>query len=203
MEELAIEYKYLQIIIKYDNIYMSKPENTDEKVFGRMLGTAAKVTALVQSGYILEFLSDSYLERDMLPEPFDVADHIGNFKEGSVLTSAACGLIGMFVCLNARLDGSAEQFKKRAKVTAVGAFVASSLVQVIGEKYGLNNVIGGHNTPDMIDAAYGAVWSGATAAMAYKYATNVDEELRVARDERIDELRELIRASDEVTTVDG
>ena len=174
---------------------MSNPVESEARVFGRMVGTATKVAALVQSGYILEFLSDSYLKRDMLPEPFDVADHIGNFKEGSLLTSAACALIGMFTCLNARLDGSAEEFKKRAKLTAVGAFAASSVVQAIGEKYGLNNVIGGHNTPDMIDAAYGAAWSGVTAGVAYKYATKVDEELRVARDVRMEEWREQIELS--------
>lgn len=168
---------------------MSKPAESEARVFGRILGTAAKVTALVKSGYILEFLSDSYLKRDSLPEPFDIADHIGNFKEASLVTSAACGLIGMFACLNARLDGSAEQFKKRARLTAVGALVASTVVQVVGEKYGLSNVIGGHNTPDMIDAAYGVVWSGVTAGAAYKYATTVDEELRIARDERMEEWR--------------
>jgi len=171
---------------------MSKPAESEARVFARMLGTSAKIAALVQSGYILEFLSDSYLKRDSLPEPFDVADHIGNFKEGSLFTSAACGLIGMFVCLNARLEGSAEEFKKKAKITAVGAFLASSVIQVVGEKYGLNNVIGGHNTPDMIDAAYGIVWSGVTAGVAYKYATSVDEELRVARDERMAEWKEQI-----------
>lgn len=171
---------------------MSKPADSQARVYGRILGTAAKVTALVQSGYILEFLSESYLKRDSLPEPFDAADHIGNFKEASLVTSAACGLMGMIACLNARLDGSAEQFKKRARLTAVGAFIASSVVQVVGEKYGLNNVIDGHNTPDMIDAAYGVAWSGVTAGAAYKYATSVDKELRVARDERMAEWREQI-----------
>lgn len=170
---------------------MTNPVGSEAKVFGRILGTSAKVAALVQSGYILEFLSESCLKRDVLPEPFDIADHIGNFKEGSLLTSAACGLIGMFACLNAGL--SAEQFKRRARLTAVGAFVASSVVQVVGEKYGLNNVIGGHNTPDMIDAAYGAAWSGVTAVAAYKYATSVDADLRVAREERMAEWREQLK----------
>lgn len=169
---------------------MSNPVESEVKVFGRILGTSAKVAALVQSGHILEFLSDNYLKRDMLPEPFDVADHIGNFREGSLVTSAACALIGMFTCLNARLDGSAEEFKKRARWTAAGAFVASSVVQVVGEKYGLNNVIGGHNMPDMIDAAYGAAWSGVTAVAAYNYATSVDEDLRLVREERMAEWRE-------------
>ena len=105
-------------------MYMSNPFISEAKVYGRMLGTATKVAALVQSGHILEFLSDSYLKRDSLPEPFDIADHIGNFKEASILTSAACAVIGMFACFNAEIDYSAEEFKKRAKLTAVGAFVA-------------------------------------------------------------------------------
>lgn len=169
---------------------MSHPAESEAKLFGRIMGTAIKVTAIVQSGAILEYLSDSYLNRDALPEPFDIADHIGNFKEGSLATSAACGLIGAFACLNARLDGSAEEFKKRAKLTAVGAFVASSVIQIVGEKYGINNVIGGQNTPDMVDAAYGVAWSGVTAGIAYNYATNVDAELRIAREERMAEWRE-------------
>jgi hypothetical protein len=172
---------------------MSNPAESEVKVFGRLLGHATKVAALVQSGYILESLSESYLKRDSLPEPFDVADHIGNFKEASLITLAACGLIGIFACLNARLDGSAEQFKKRARLAAVGAFVASSVVQVVGEKYGLNNVIGGHNTSDMIDAAYGIAWSGVTAGTAYKYATAVDADLRVAREERMTEWRDQLK----------
>lgn len=57
---------------------------------------------------------------------------------------------------------------KRARIAAVGAFVASSAVQVVGETFGLTNSLVEANTPDMLDAAYGVGWSAVVAAVAYR-----------------------------------
>lgn len=175
---------------------MKKSRSSEARTVGRLTGAAIKVTAFVNSGMILETLSDSYLKRDKLPEPFDLPDHIGNFREGSIVTAAACGIIGIFTCLNSRLEGTAEQFKKRARLTAAAAFVTSAVVQVVGEKYGLSNVVGGGNAPDMLDAAYGTAWSGVTAGVAYRYAVKTDAELRVAHDARMAELKENLHADE-------
>lgn len=131
---------------------------------------AAKGTALVFCGDVLELLSETNLNRGTYPEPFDVASHIGNFREAGMGTMAAGTMIGMFLIPGAVMspNKSEEQIVKRARLTAIGAFLASSVVQVAGETFGLTNNILQANTPDMLDAAYGVGWSAFIAAVAYR-----------------------------------
>lgn len=59
------------------------------------LGLGAKAIGLFTSGDVLELLSESYLERGAYPEPFDVAAHIGNFREAGIGTMVAGFMITM------------------------------------------------------------------------------------------------------------
>ncbi len=131
---------------------------------------AAKGTALVFCGDVLELLSEANLQRGTYPEPFDIASHIGNFREASMGTMAAGAMIGMTLIPNAVMSSnkSEEQIVKRARLTAIGAFLASSVVQLTGEAFGLTNNILQANTPDMLDAAYGVGWSAVIAGVGYR-----------------------------------
>ncbi len=134
------------------------------------LGLGAKAIGLFASGDVLELLSESYLERGAYPEPFDVAAHIGNFREAGMGTMFAGFLIAMTTMPQEALahNKSDQKIVKRARIAAVGAFVASSAVQVVAEKFGITNSLVEANTPDMLDAAYGAGWSAVVAAVAYR-----------------------------------
>ena len=151
----------------------------------RPLKYLLKAGALVQSGMILEYLSEEFLARGAYPEPFDVASHIGNFKEGSLLTSGFGAMIGIALCMPAAAEENAEKFRRRAKITAGTAFVLSAAVQYFGEKYGLNNVVvnRGQNTPDMLDAAYGTLWSGVTAFGGYSLVVDMEKTYRNDREQ--------------------
>ena len=125
-------------------------------------------TALLFSGEILELISDSNLSRGTLQEPFDVASHIGNFREGAMFTAAAFAMIGIVRLTEPLADRARDVFRRRTKQVALGAFAVSSAIQVIGEKFALSNYAAPDvvNTSDPLDAAYGIVWSAETAYTA-------------------------------------
>ena len=129
-----------------------------------------KGSLLFHSGNFLEAISDTKFERGGYPEPFDFPNHIGNFREAAMVTTAAYAMIGLKSVLEASVEWTActiEDLKRSAKKIAVGAFVASSSVQIVGESTGISNGVFETNTPDALDAAYGIGWSGVVALTAY------------------------------------
>jgi len=92
------------------------------------------------------------IERNVLPEPWDIPDHIGNFNEGGLYT---VGAFSLFANLIARRS-TGENYPSKMRQAAVGAFAVSSAIQILGEKYGEKL---GLNHGDMIDSAYGIVFS--------------------------------------------
>ena len=70
-----------------------------------------------------------------------------------------------------------EIVHKSARRVAVGAFAVSSAIQLAGEHYELTNQLIGHNTGDMIDAAYGIGWSGLVALGSLKLFRSVEQTL--------------------------
>lgn len=148
-------------------------EHAQQRVWQQMKPASIlglKGAALVFSGEILEVLSETHLERGAYPEPFDVASHIGNFREASIVTMAAGAVIATMTIPNEVVarNKSDKRIVKRARLAAIGAFVGSSAVQVVGEAFGLTNSVVEANTPDMLDAAYGIGWSAVIAAAAYR-----------------------------------
>jgi hypothetical protein len=134
-----------------------------------------KGVLLFFSGDILETISDIYLKRDFLPEPFDLPDHIGNFREASMGTVAACAMIGILACAEPLIDRSREAFRRNARRAAVGAFAVSSAIQVMGEQFAITNSLTERNFGDPIDAAYGIGWSAITAVAAYRMVTGLEQ----------------------------
>jgi hypothetical protein len=131
---------------------------------------ACKASILLYSGAEAEVLSESFLTRGAYPEPFDIAAHIGNFREGGFATMVAGGIIGLYTLPQevTNRPRSPEKIVKRARFAAIGGFLASSAVQLVGEGYGLSNNLLASNTPDMLDAAYGIGWSAVVAGLAYR-----------------------------------
>lgn len=139
-----------------------------------MMQPVYKAAALFFSGDILELLSDVHLKRNVLREPFDIPDHVGNFREAAMATVAfsAMGIVPRM--FQYAMIGESEKFRNSTKHAAIGAFVASSLVQVVGEKFSISNSLVEPNVGDVIDAGYGIGWSAIIAAGVYKVA--VDQE---------------------------
>jgi hypothetical protein len=163
-----------------------------KRVLGPAMGPMIKGALLFQSGDILEVLSEIHLERGAFPEPFDVASHIGNSREGAMMTMAAYAGIGIFTLWQPMLiDRSPEVIKKRAKWAAVGAFAISTAVQLVAEKFGITNSLVEHNTADMLDAAYGIGWSAAVALGAHRLLINTEQ----AHHERMEALEQAHDAS--------
>lgn len=160
------------------------------KPLARGLSCALNVSLLAKSGAIIEQITDEHLPRDVLPGPIDLASHIGNFNEGSAVTVMAGILIGGLTCLDRSQGSTSETFKKKAKFAAATAFLFSTAVQIVGERYHLSNIIATTeatdttNVGDMIDAAYGIFWSGVTAGVGYKYATRTEKCMRKEREKR-------------------
>lgn len=119
----------------------------------------AKVSLLFFSGNLAELASDSYLRRNSLPEPFDIASHIGNTREAAMATVGAFAMIG--ICR--LVERPRDAVLKSAPCVALGSFAVSSAMQLAGEYFELTNQTVGQNTGDMIDAAYGIGWSGLVA----------------------------------------
>jgi hypothetical protein len=153
-------------------------EKTQSQLLKSIFGNAAKFSLLFNSGQILEYASERYLERKAFPEPFDVASHVGNFREGAMATVAAFGMIGLFTMLEPAIDNAREKFKRGAQKAAAGAFAVSSTIQIVGENFELTNAIvpGGHNTGDTLDAAYGIAWSAVTAYTGYRMVAKLEEQ---------------------------
>lgn len=100
------------------------------------------------------------ISRDQLPEPWDFPDHVGNFFEGGLYTGFSFTVL--YTILSRRNRETIDNTDAVRKA-AVGAFVFSTLVQIVGEKY----VRMGYNTGDMIDAAYGVAYSAGASAIGY------------------------------------
>ncbi len=132
-----------------------------------------KVSMLFFSGDLAELASDSYLSRGSLPEPFDIAAHIGNTREAAMATVGAFAMIG--VCR--LVERPREAVLKSARRVALGAFAVSSAVQLAGEHFELTNQAIGHNSGDVIDAAYGIGWSGLVAVGSLKLFRSVEQML--------------------------
>jgi hypothetical protein len=96
------------------------------------------------------------VHRNVLPEPWDLPDHVGNFNEGGLYTAAVFSLINV---VSSRRNG--ETTEASIRHAAVGAFAVSCAIQILGEKYGAS--VGLPNTGDMLDSAYGVFWSGLAA----------------------------------------
>lgn len=107
------------------------------------------------------------ISRDVLPEPFDVPDHVGNFSEGGLYSAFFFSVLDALAQRRAEGEDRAAATKK----AALGAFGLSAFVQFTAEKYG----IGGVNTGDMLDAAYGTAYSGLVLALAAKRYNSVRE----------------------------
>lgn len=107
------------------------------------------------------------IERDILPEPWDIPDHIGNANEAGLYTVFAFSVLN---AISTRRKGE-EYGPQDIQRTAIGAFVVSSAIQILGEKYGQG--IGLPNQGDMIDAAYGVVFSAFAALACSKGYTAV------------------------------
>ncbi len=139
-----------------------------------MMHPAYKAAALFFSGDVLELLSDIHLKRDVLPEPFDLPDHIGNMREAAMATVAVGTMVIVPRMFQYAMSGMSEKFRKSTARAAAGAFAVSSLMQVIGEKFEISNSLTERNFGDMVDAGYGIGWSAVVAAGVYKVA--VDQE---------------------------
>lgn len=96
------------------------------------------------------------IRRNALPEPWDYPDHVGNFNEAGLYTGAAFSFLNVLISKR-----KGETTESTIRQSAVGAFVISSLIQVVGERY---LRIGGYNSTDMIDAYYGIGFSALVAA---------------------------------------
>lgn len=150
---------------------------------------AVKIQTLALAGGALEgeLVVRNTIARDVLPEPFDFPSHIGNVAEGSCLTMGAFIIAAPFALMNDRR----ETFKRNAKAVAMGAFILSTLVQVVGEKYGLHlpsatNI----NVTDWLDTAYGTAFSVMTAMGAYSTVQSLEESLHTFAVENNDRLSE-------------
>ncbi len=131
----------------------------------------ATYASVAVSGPLMEIMSDKHLERNVYSEPFDFPDHVGNFTEGSIATFAVYG--AAILVSDPLFDKkSAEDLRQRRVIAAAGlSFLTSSLVQIVGEKYGLSSSAGENgkpipNIPDAIDALYGIAWSAVVASTA-------------------------------------
>lgn len=93
------------------------------------------------------------VQRNVLPEPWDLPDHVGNGNEAALITTFVFSLVNNIQSRR----GGAEHGPEDIRRAAMGAFVVSSLVQIVGEKYGQR--VGIPNSGDMIDATYGIILS--------------------------------------------
>ena len=139
-----------------------------------MMRPVYKAAALFFSGDYLELLSDTYFKRNVLPEPFDIPDHIGNFREAAMATVAFSAMAIVPRMFQYAMIGESEKFRSTTKHAVIGAFTASSLVQIVGEKFSISNSLVESNVGDMVDAGYGIGWSAIVAAGVYKVA--IDQE---------------------------
>ena len=150
---------------------------------------AVKLQTLALAGGALENepVFRNTIARNVLPEPFDFPSHIGNVAEGSFLTMGAFIVAAPFALMNDRR----ETFKRNAKAVAMGAFALSTLVQVVGEKYGLHLPSATNtNVTDWLDAAYGTAFSAMTAMGAYSTVQSLEESLHTFAVEVNDRLSE-------------
>lgn len=143
------------------------------------------------AGYATEIVSKAgevsgRIQRDVLPEPWDIPDHVGNFTEGVLYTTFLFS-VSRFALLRRNHDNESEDLVAQEAVTnkkaAAVAFLGSSIIQVVGEKYGVMN------TGDMTDAAYGIGFSG-LAALYLNSAHNKITRKREARIEKSEERAE-------------
>lgn len=132
-----------------------------------------KISLLVHSGGIAELASESWLKRQALPEPFDVAAHIGNAREAALVTMASILMLGA----PALIEKPREIAMRNAKRVAMGSFAISSSVQVTAEHFGITNSLVEANTPDMLDAAYGVGWSGLVAVGSLRLFRSTEQAL--------------------------
>ncbi|RTK93769.1 hypothetical protein EKI60_05495 [Candidatus Saccharibacteria bacterium] len=139
-----------------------------------MMQPVYKAAALFFSGDLMELISDIHLERDVLPEPIDIPDHIGNTREAAMATVACAAMVIIPRMFQYAVPGLSEKFRKSSSRAAAGAFAVSSLIQVVGEKFEISNSPTEPNVGDALDAAYGIGWSAVVAVGAYKVA--VDQE---------------------------
>lgn len=122
----------------------------------------ATMTAGFASGMLFEIASKGgelagVVERDQLAEPWDFPDHVGNFTEAGMYTTAAFVMLSL---VSKRRNG--ELTARGATISAAGAVAVSSAIQILGEKYGIGI---GSNSGDMTDAAYGVAFSFLVAGL--------------------------------------
>lgn len=134
--------------------------------FKRRIAIGATGLLLTTSGHLLEQGSEAFLSRDVIAEPFDVADHIGNTREAAMITVASFIMLAMKSIADYDYMTVAEDFKLSVTKAALGAFAISSAIQAIGEKFELSPGFGG-NSGDMLDALYGIGYSGIVALASY------------------------------------
>jgi len=134
--------------------------------FKRRIAIGATGLLLTTSGHLLEQGSEAFLSRDVIAEPFDVADHIGNTREAAMITVASFIMLAMKSIADYDYMTVAEDFKLSVTKAALGAFAISSAIQAIGEKFDLSPGFGG-NSGDMLDALYGIGHSGIVALASY------------------------------------
>ena len=150
---------------------------------------AVKLQTLALAGGVLENepVVRNTIARDVLPEPFDFPSHVGSVAEGSYLTMGAFIIAAPFVLMNDRR----ETFKRNAKAVAMGAFTLSTLVQVVGEKYGLHLPSATNtNVSAWLDTACGTAFSAMTAMGAYSTVQSLEESLHTFAVENNDRLSE-------------
>lgn len=152
-------------------------------------GRIITLAAMQVPGFATEALSKGgemagIIKRDALPEPWDLPDHVGNFFEAGIYTAGAHSILNIVF---AKRAGEATQ--QTAKKAAFGAFAISSAIQIIGEKY----VRMGYNTGDMIDAAYGVIYSAGAAAIGFLGITRTEKKVKAC----VDKGHDIIAKSDE------
>ncbi len=155
---LAVEADYS------DSIHSST--NIPKGWFRRRIAIGAAGVLLFASGDILEKTSEMMLTRDVVAEPFDVADHIGNTKEAAMVTVASFLMMSWWPLSEYNYTTPVESIQKAIAKSALGALAVSSTIQAIGEKFELSPGFGG-NSGDVLDALYGIGYSGIVALAAY------------------------------------
>lgn len=101
--------------------------------------------------------------RDVLPEPFDIADHAGNFVPSMMITATPI----MYLRNLTDIDSRPRLLKAAVGVSAIASLAANAAAET---KLGSSIIPADQGTPQTLDFVYGAGATLFTASILYPRA---------------------------------
>lgn len=124
-----------------------------------------KYTILSFAGLGLLLAKDIDGVRNILPEPFDIFDHIGNVNLSAQIGYLAGALTGVIYTRNKNKLHQVLSERKTRGVMAVGAAATGICINGLVETKTGQSLIHWQNTADPIDFIYGAITATAMGAL--------------------------------------